>query len=108
MSGIKAFYLTLVILLSCTPFTSSAAQSSKISRIGYLSNLSREYEYTRIESFERGLRELGYIEGQNIVIEDRYANGKVDEVTRFAAELVKLNVDVIVTGGGTPTREAQK
>ena len=54
------------------------------------------------------MRELGYIEGQNIVIEDRYANGKVDEVTRFAAELVKLNVDVIVTGGGIPTREAQK
>jgi hypothetical protein len=64
VSGMKGFYLTLVILLSCPPFTSSAAQTSKISRIGYLSNLSREYEYTRIESLKRGLRELGYIEGQ--------------------------------------------
>ena len=53
----------------------------------------------RIEAFRQGLRELGYVEGKNIVIECRYAEGKFDRLSALAAELVRLKVDVIVTGG---------
>ena len=84
------------------------AQQPKVARVGYLSNLSRDYEAARIESLRQGLRELGYIEGKNIIIEDRYAEGKLDRLAGFAAEFVHLKVDVIVTGGGTPTRNAQR
>ena len=61
----------------------------------------------REEAFRQGLRELGYVEGQNIVIEWRFAQGKSDQVPRNAAELVRLKVDVIVTGGSTDTRAAK-
>lgn len=54
-----------------------------------------------------GMRELGYVEGMNIVIEYRYAEGKLDRLHDLAAELVRLKVDVIVTGGGTSTRAAK-
>jgi putative tryptophan/tyrosine transport system substrate-binding protein len=58
----------------------------------------------RIEALRRGLRELGYVEGKNIVIESRYAEGKLDRLPALAAELVRLKVDVIVTSGPLPTR----
>ena len=62
----------------------------------------------RVEAFRRGLRELGYVEGKNIVIEWRYAEGKLDRLTELAAELVRLKVDVIVSAGPPPTRSAKK
>ena len=58
-------------------------------------------------AFRQGLRELGYVEGKNIVIEWRYAEGKVDRLSALAAELVRLKVDVIVTAGPTVTRAGQ-
>ena len=62
----------------------------------------------RIEAFRQGLRELGYVEGKNIVIEWRYADGKLDRLPALAAELVRLKVDVIVTAGPTATRAAKE
>ena len=62
----------------------------------------------RIEAFRQGLRELGYVEGKNIVIEYRYAEGKLDRLPALAAELVRLKVDVIVTAGPTATRAAKE
>ena len=64
----------------------------------------------RTEAFRQGLRELGYVEGKNIVIEWRYAEGKLDRLPALAAELVGLKVDVIVTGGsgGYPARQAKR
>ena len=62
----------------------------------------------RIEAFRQGLRELGYVEGKNIVIEYRYAEGKIDRLPALAAELVRLKVDVIVTGGPAVTRAAKE
>ena len=62
----------------------------------------------RIEAFRQGLRELGYVEGKNIVIEWRYAEGKLDRIPALAAELVRLKVDVIVTAGPTATRAAKE
>jgi putative ABC transport system substrate-binding protein len=82
-------------------------QQPKISTIGYLSVLSRSSDSTRIEAFRQGLRELGYIEGQNIGIESRYADGKLDRLAHLAEELVRIKVDVIVVGGSTATKASK-
>jgi putative ABC transport system substrate-binding protein len=60
-----------------------------------------------VEAFRQGLRELGYVEGQNLVIEYRYAEGSQERLPNLAAELVRLKVDVIVAGGAAATRAAQ-
>jgi putative tryptophan/tyrosine transport system substrate-binding protein len=78
-----------------------AQQAKKVARIGYLSAAERSFEAPRIEAIRLALRELGYVEGQNIAIEYRYAEGKVDQFAELAAELVRLKVDVIVVLGGT-------
>jgi putative ABC transport system substrate-binding protein len=77
-----------------------AQQPKKVPRIGYLSPSDPGSESTRSEAIRRALRELGYIEGQNIAIEYRYAEGKVDRLPDLAAELVRLKVDLIVVSGG--------
>ncbi|HET9131202.1 MAG TPA: hypothetical protein VFO86_09655, partial [Terriglobia bacterium] len=76
----------------------------KVPRIAYLSAASAFSQVTQLDAFRQGLRELGYTKGNNIVIEERYADGKRDRLSEFAAELVRLKVDVIVTGGPTVTR----
>ena len=78
-----------------------AQQSTKVPRIGYLNAVSPSTGSDRIEALRQGLRELGYVEGKNIVIEYRYAEGKLDRLPALAAELVRLKVDVIVTAGPT-------
>jgi ABC-type uncharacterized transport system substrate-binding protein len=78
-----------------------AQQPKKVPRIGYLSPSDPGSESTRSEAIRRALRELGYIEGQNIAIEYRYAEGKVDQFPELLAELVRLKVDIIVASGGT-------
>ena len=85
-----------------------AQQATKVPRIGYLTGATRKGQSARIESFRQGLRELGYAEGKNIVIEYRYAEEKQDRLSALAAELVRLKVDVIVTGGGGNTRAAKE
>jgi putative ABC transport system substrate-binding protein len=79
-----------------------AQQPQKISRIGYLSPQTPAREAARAETIRSALRELGYVEGQNILIEYRYANGYRDHQPELAAELVRLNVDVILVTGGEP------
>src|SRR5215831_10007345 len=81
-----------------------AQQTSKVHRIGYLNEGS--FEKLREEAFRQGLRELGYQEGKNIVIEWRYGQGKPDPAS--ASELVRLKLDLIVTAGGGSTRSAKK
>jgi putative ABC transport system substrate-binding protein len=88
--------------------SAQAQQRSKISRVGYLSGNSPASESARTEAFGRGLRDLGYTEGKNILIEWRFADGKLDRLPALAAELVSLNVDVIVTGGTGATRPANE
>jgi putative tryptophan/tyrosine transport system substrate-binding protein len=82
----------------------NAQQPKKVPRIGYLSVLSSSSDSARIEAFRQGLRELGYVEGQSISIETRYAEGKLDRLPDLARELVGLKADVIVVGGSTATR----
>src|SRR5262249_14285513 len=87
--------------------SSAEAQPAKIPRIGYLSGNSLSAIVARAEAFRQGLRELGYTEGKNIIIEWRSAEGKNDRLPALAAELVRLKVDVIVTAGPTQTHAAK-
>ena len=85
-----------------------AQQPTKVLRIGFLSAVSPSTISARTEAFRQGLRELGYIEGKNIAIESRYAEGKLDRLSELAAELVRLKVDVIVSAGPTVTRPVKE
>ena len=85
-----------------------AQQPARIPRIGYIGAASSSANQIRVEAFRQGLREAGYIEGQNIGIEYRYAEGKFDRLPALAAELVGLKVDVIVTGGAAVTRRVKE
>jgi putative ABC transport system substrate-binding protein len=85
-----------------------AQQPSQTPRVGYLVPASPSAIADRREAFRQGLRELGYIEGKNIIVEYRYANGSPDRLRELAAELVRLKVDVIVTTSSAPTRAAKE
>jgi putative ABC transport system substrate-binding protein len=85
-----------------------AQQQAKIHRIANLIAASPSADLARTEAFREGLRELGYVEGKNIVIELRSAEGKRDRLPALAAELVRLKVDVIVTGGPAATRATKE
>ena len=87
------FFLLTVSLTQAQPPT-------KIPRIGYLDGALPSTNASRIDAFRHGLRELGYVEGKNIVIEYRHAEGKLDRLPAVAAELVRLKVEVLVMGGG--------
>jgi len=96
MSLLKGVSLTAAIWLLVAPLAGAAQQPAKVPRIGYLSPLSPSSDSTRIEAFRQGLRDFGYVEGQNIAIEYRYAEGKFNRLPDLAAELVRFKVDVIV------------
>ena len=96
-----------VVLVVCGAVV-DAQQPKKVSRIGYLSGTDPTTDSIRSEPFRLALRELGYIEGQNIAIEFRYAEGKQDRYPELAAELVRLKVDAIVVAGGTTPIRAAK
>jgi len=100
--------LTLCVLLLALCYSASAQQPKKVPRVGYLSPSDSGSESTRSEAIRRALRERGYTEGQNIAIEYRYAEGKVDRFSELAAELVHLKVDVIVASGGPRLLQAAK
>jgi putative ABC transport system substrate-binding protein len=91
----------LVAVLLALGVIAEAQQPKKVPRIGYLSSSDAATESTRFEATRLALRELGYIEGQNIAIEYRYTEGKRDRASELAAELVRLKVDIIVVTGGT-------
>jgi putative tryptophan/tyrosine transport system substrate-binding protein len=97
--------LIAVVLLAVTVIA-EAQQTKKVPRIGYLASADPARDSTRAEGIRRALRELGYIEGQNIAIVYRYAEGKVDQFSEIAAELVRLKVDIIVAAGGVWTVRA--
>jgi len=88
--------------------TAQAQQSKRIPRLGLLSGGADPVKPVLWEPFFEALRETGYIEGQNIILEPRFANGKTDRVPELAAELVRLKVDVIVATGSTETRAAKQ
>ncbi len=99
---------TFCSMLLALPFPVHAQQPTKIPRIGYLDAASLSVNAARIEAFRQGLRELGYVEGKNIVIEWRSAEGKLDRLPALASELVGLKVDIIVSAGVSVTRAAKE
>ncbi len=103
----KIFIWLLATFLPTTVPLAQAQQKS-VPRIGFLSASSASQVSFRTEPFRQGLRELGYVEGKNIVIEYRYAEGKFDRLPALAAELVRLKVDIIVTAGPLATRPAKE
>ncbi|TMH21568.1 MAG: ABC transporter substrate-binding protein [Betaproteobacteria bacterium] len=96
-----------LLALGAAPFTAEAQQATKVARIGYLANNPATSPYLR-ETFLQGLRDLGYVEGRNLVIEYREAEGKADRLPALAAELVALKVDVILAAGSTLTARVAK
>ena len=101
--------ILVAVVLLAVGVIAEAQQPKKVPRIGYLSGFDPATESTRSEAIRQALRELGYIEGQNIAIEYRYAEGKPDRFPELAAELVRLKVDIIVVAGaGDPGIQAAK
>jgi putative ABC transport system substrate-binding protein len=102
-----ALIAVLAVSLLAAPFAADAQQAAKIARIGYLATNLAAGSHEQ-EAFRQGLRDLGYVEGRNLVIEYRNAEGKLERLPALAAELVALKVDVIVAAAGTPPALAAK
>jgi putative ABC transport system substrate-binding protein len=93
----KTIIVVWLVALALAPFRlAEAQQAKKVHRIGYLTSNTSSAELPRFDAFRQALRELGHVEGQNITIEYRYAEGRFDRLPGFAAELVGLKVDVLV------------
>jgi putative ABC transport system substrate-binding protein len=99
--ALPALILTMIHL-------AEAQQPKNVPRIGYLSSTSPSAGSSRIEAFRQGLRELGYVEGKNIIIEWRFAEGKLDRLPALAAELVRFNVEIIVSASPPVTHAAKE
>jgi putative ABC transport system substrate-binding protein len=98
----------LAVLVVGFAHWASAQQPGKIARIGWLSASSLSGSSGRTDAFRQGLRELGYVEGKNVVIEWRFAEGKADRVPALLGDLLNMKVDIIVTGGSGVTRRAKE
>jgi putative ABC transport system substrate-binding protein len=105
MKNILRLLAIIMTLVGCVGLA-DAQQAGKIPRIGFLRTAAPPESY--IEAFRQGLKELGYIEGKNIALEYRWAEGKIDQLPELAAELARLKVDVIVTDGTPPALAARK
>jgi len=100
--------ILVAVVLLALGVTGEAQQPKKVPRIGFLGSTPLSAISSRVEAFSHGLRELGYVEGKNIIIEWQYAEGKLDRLSELAAELVRLKVDVIVTAGASSSRSAKE
>jgi hypothetical protein len=101
LAGTRLAPVLMSLLVAALLGTAAGQSPEKARRVGYISSGSSDpVGLRRFEAFRQGLRELGYVERQSIVLEPRWAEGKYDRVPALAADLVRLNVDVIVTGGG--------
>jgi len=103
----RTFLGTVAGALLALPRAIEAQQTEKVRRIGFLSLNSAEMARHNLVAFRQVLRERGWVEGQNVVIESRFAEGNVDRLTVLVAELIKLKVDVIVTGSSVATWAAK-
>ena len=108
MKKARVLSILFLVVMLAVAVIAKAQQPKKILRIGYLSALDPASESARSEAIRLALRELGYIEGQNIAIDYRYGEGKRDAYPKFAAELVRLKVDIILVTGGDPVMRAAK
>src|ERR1041384_4039205 len=100
--------LAVVFTLGLGGAEAEAQQPSKIPRMGYLSYGSVEIEKSQFAALRQGLRELGYLEGKNIIIEQRYAKGQSDKLPELIAEFLRIQVDVLVVAGDPAMHAAKK
>jgi len=108
MKKASALSILIAIVVLAFGLIAEAQQAGKVPRIGFLSGSPPSSITARTEAFRQGLRDLGYVEGKNIVIEWRSGEGKRDRFPALAADLVRLKVDVIVTAGPLVTRAAKQ
>src|SRR5215472_7617982 len=101
-------FIVVAVMLLTMPIIAEAQQPKKVPRIGFLGAASASVLANRLEGFRIGLRELGYVEGKNIIIEWRYAEGKFDRLPALVDELLRMKVDVIVTTSSISARAARK
>ncbi len=106
--GRSCLLAALAFATLVAPLAADAQQPTKVARIGYLGNSSPALEPDLVGAFRQGLHDLGYTEGQNILIEYRWAEGRYDRFPEFAAELVRLKVEVILTAGTPGALAAQR
>ena len=99
---VSGFALCALLLAPCS--SAEAQQKAEVPRIAHLTVSPASSQASRLEGFKQGLRKLGYIEGKNILIEYRYAEGKRDRLPSLVAEVLRLKVDVIVSAGSMVTR----
>src|SRR5262245_37005789 len=104
----KLLWLLMLFLLLVVGTFADAQQSGKIPRIGFLGAASASGYAPQLEAFRRGLRDLGYVEGKNIILEYRWAEGTYDRLPVLAAELVRLKPDLVLTHGTAGTRAAKQ
>ena len=105
-AGVLSILFAVVLL--AVAVIANAQQPTKVPRIGYLGGVSLSANTARHDAFRQGLRELHYVEGKNIVIDWRSADGKLERLPALAAEMVRLKLDVIVTSGASATRAVKE
>jgi ABC-type uncharacterized transport system substrate-binding protein len=103
----RRFLLTSLAGAFLTPLAIEAQQSKTMVRIGFLASSSADRERPRLAAFQRTLRELGYVEGQNILIHQRYAGGNFQQLPELAAELARVKIDIFVAVGAPASRAAR-
>jgi putative tryptophan/tyrosine transport system substrate-binding protein len=106
--AIKSVIILLVTLALGSFHLAEAQQPDKVYRVGYLQISTREQQLHFVKAFEEGMRDLGYVVGKNLIIEYRFANGKMEQLPQLAADLVRLKVDAIVTGVNPNTVAAKE
>jgi putative tryptophan/tyrosine transport system substrate-binding protein len=104
----KIMVFALCSLLLAPLFPAEAQQSDKVYHVGYLQTSTREQALHFVKAFEEGMRDLGYVVGKNLIIEYRFANGKMEQLPQLAADLVRLKVNAIVTGTNPNTVAAKE
>jgi putative ABC transport system substrate-binding protein len=105
MSGLACYIFCALLCVNSYPV--EAQESKTISRLGFLSANSAQNDRDRLAVFREALRELGYLEAKNILIEYRFADGKFDRLPELAAGLTRLNVNIIVTAGNEAVQAAK-
>jgi len=102
----RHFLLTSLAGALAAPVAARAQQAGKVYRIGFLGNQNAVLLGASLQAFRQGLRELGWVEGQNVAIDYRWADGDLEQLPALASDLIKSPIDVIVVAGGTGVRAA--
>jgi hypothetical protein len=106
--GKREFCLALCAMLLALSLPVEAQQAKAVPKIGYLSASTRVSHMPSFQAFQEGLRELGYVEGRNITIEARFAEGKANRLPELVSELIRLKVDILLAGGSEAVRPVKE